>query len=297
MHRDLLLACLLSVVLHVGLLLGLPAPQWESFVAQEVPRDVELVVMALPDPQALKADTDQTLDLVPVPQPPPPAPRALTFDNSRIAPISRKQIDEIIKQTHKGASMPLHMPALELPADKPSEALLPPLPPPPIDTSEVVATLLEASPDRPGQPQGKASATGLGQLRLGQKQAPSRLEAPKTDPQLLAPLPPAAAPVALPIPEPEPELGIQGPVAEREPLSRPPLPEVIVVTDSEITLKFWVRPDGVVSRIVTVRKDNTTLEAAAIRYLAGWRFSPLRPHETQEEQWGTITVRFLRPRR
>jgi len=50
-----------------------------------------------------------------------------------------------------------------------------------------------------------------------------------------------------------------------------------------------------VSRIVTVRKDNTALEAAAIRYLAGWRFSPLLPHEPQEEQWGTITVRFLQP--
>jgi TonB family protein len=293
MHRDFLLACFLSIVFHLWLLLGLPAPMWKSFVAEDAPRDVELVAMNLPDPQALNAN--ESLDLTPSPQPPPPPPSTLTFDNSRIAPISRKQIDGIIEQTSKGASMQLQMPALELPAHDPSDALPPPSP---VDTSEVVAALLEASPDDPGQPQGKARATGFGQLQLGQKQAPSRLEAPKIDSHLLAPPPPeAAAPVTLPIPEPEPELAIQGPAAEREPLSRPPLPEVVVSSDSEITLKFWVRPDGVVSRIVTMRKDNAALEATAIRYLAGWRFSPLLPRETQEEQWGTITVRFLRPTR
>lgn len=294
MHRDFLLACFLSIVFHLWLLLGLPAPMWESLVAEDAPRDVELVAMNLPDPQALNAN--ESLDLTPSPQPPPPPPSTLTFDNSRIAPISREQIDGIIEQTSKGASMQLQMPALELPAHETSDMLPPPsLPPPPIDTSAVVAALLKASPDDPGQPQGKASAIGLGQLRLGQKQAPSRLDAPKIDSRLLAPPPPAAAPVTLPIPESEPELAIQGPVAEREPLSRPPLPEVAVSADSEITLKFWVRPDGVVTRIVTMRKDNAALEATAIRYLAGWRFSPLLPRETQEEQWGTITVRFLRP--
>lgn len=298
MHHDFLLACFLSIGLHCGLLFGLPAPMWESFEAQEVPRDVELVAMTLADPPALNTDIRETLDLTPAPQPPPPPPKALTFDDSRIAPISREQIDGIIEESSKGTSMELKMPALELPAYEPPDPLPPSLPPPPVDTSKVVAALLEASPDEPGQPQGKASAVGLGQLRLGEKQAPSRLGIPKIDSQLLAPPPPqAAVPVQLPIPEPEPQLGIEGPVAKREPLSRPPLPEVVVVTDSEITLKFWVRPDGVVSRIVTVRKDNTALEAVAIRYLSGWRFSPLLPHEAQEEQWGTITVRFLRPTR
>ncbi len=296
MYRDFLLACLVSLVLHGGLLFGLPGPVWEGLKAEDVPRDVELVAMTLPNPQALNAET--ALDLTPSPQPPPPPPKALTFDNSRIAPISREQIDGVIEEASQGTSMQLNMPALELPAHQPVDTSAPPLPPPPVDTSEVVAALLESSPEAPGQPQGKASAIGLGQLRLGQKQAPSRLGTPKIDPDLLAPPPPVAtAPVTLLIPKPEPELGIEGPVAKREPLSRPALPEVVVVSDSEITLKFWVRPDGVVSRIVTVRKDNTTLEAAAIRYLSGWRFSPLLPHEAQEEQWGTITVRFLRPRR
>ena len=293
MSRDFFLACLLSIALHVGLLFGLPAPMWEPFATPPAPHDVELVAMEPPDPQALNVNTP--VDLTPSPQPPPPPPSLLVFDDSRIAPISREQIDGAIEEAGKGASSQLKMPALELPSpDAPD--LLPPLPP--ADTTNVVAALLEASPQEPRQAQGKAHAIGLGQLPLGEKQAPSRLGTPKLDPKLLAPPPPkATTSVALPIPQLEPELGITGPAARREPLSRPPLPEVVVVRDSEITLKFWVRPDGVVSRIVTVRKDNAALEAAAIRYLSGWRFSPLRPHDVQEEQWGTITVRFLRPRR
>lgn len=299
MHRDFLLACLLSVCIHLGILVWLPAPMWEPFVGDEPPRDVELVAMTLPDPQALNANAD--LELAPAPPPLPPPPRMLTFDNSRIEPINREQIDGAIEQASKGSSAQLSMPALELPVQQPLEAQLPPpalLPPPPVDTTEVVAALLESSPTPPGQPEGKTSAVGLGQLRLGQKQAPSRWGTPKIDPQLLElPRPEAAKPVVLPIPKPEPKLGIQGPVAKREPLSQPPLPEVVVKTNSEITLKFWVRPDGVVSRIITVRKGDAALEAAAIRYLQGWRFSPLLPYEPQEEQWGTITVRFLRPPR
>ncbi len=297
MHRDFLLACLLSICLHIGVLMWLPAPMRSPFVADDTPRDVELVAMALPDPQAL--DANDSLDLVPAPQPPPLPPRTLTFDNSRIAPINREQIDGAIEQASKGASMELSKPTLELPPPLPLETPLPPsLPPPPIDTTEVVAALLESSPTPSGQTEGKTRAVGLGQLRLGEKQAPSRWGTPKVDPQLLEPPPPeATAPVVLPIPETDPELGIEGPVAKREPLSQPPLPEVVVKANSEITLKFWVRPDGVVSRITTLRKGDMALEAAAIRYLQGWRFSPLRSYEPQEEQWGTITLRFLRPQR
>jgi TonB family protein len=49
----------------------------------------------------------------------------------------------------------------------------------------------------------------------------------------------------------------------------------------------------VVSRVLPERKGDTALEVAAIRYLEGWRFTPLPPHESQVEQWGTITIRFL----
>jgi TonB family protein len=71
------------------------------------------------------------------------------------------------------------------------------------------------------------------------------------------------------------------------------LPAVQVYAESDITLKFWVRPDGMVSRVLPERKGDAALEVAAIRYLEGWRFTPLPPHEPQNEQWGTITIRFL----
>jgi TonB family protein len=112
------------------------------------------------------------------------------------------------------------------------------------------------------------------------------------EPKLMArslPAPPSGAPFIAPPSQP----GIQGPAAKREPLYRPPLPQVQVATESEITLKFWVRPDGVVSRVLPERKGDTALEATAMRYLEGWRFTPLAPQEPQVEQWGTITVRFL----
>ena len=35
MYRDFLLACFLSIILHLGLLFGLPAPMWEPSEAQD----------------------------------------------------------------------------------------------------------------------------------------------------------------------------------------------------------------------------------------------------------------------
>jgi TonB family protein len=144
----------------------------------------------------------------------------------------------------------------------------------------------------PGIRSGEEQAVRWGEVRLGEKQLPSRLGLPTLDQRLIArPLP--ETPSAQPALPPVPPLGIQGPAARREPLSRPTLPEVQVQAEGEITLKFWVRPDGVVSRVLPERKGDATLEVAAIRYLEGWRFTPLPPHEPQIEQWGTITIRFL----
>jgi TonB family protein len=130
------------------------------------------------------------------------------------------------------------------------------------------------------------------QIRVGEKQRPNDPGLPKLDQKLLARALPTPPP-ALPVPAPGPPFGIQGPVAKREPMYRPPAPKVQVSAESEITLKFWVRPDGVVSRVLPERKGDTALEVAAMRYLEGWRFTPLPSYEPQVEQWGTITVRFL----
>ena len=127
---------------------------------------------------------------------------------------------------------------------------------------------------------------------IGEKQRPSDLSMPVLDRQLFtrAALPSLPVPSA---PSANAPAGIQGPVAKREPVYRPPVPKVQVDAEGEITLKFWVRPDGVVSRVLPERKGETALEVAAIRYLERWRFTPLLPYEPQLEQWGTITVRFL----
>jgi TonB family protein len=155
----------------------------------------------------------------------------------------------------------------------------------------VTTAIIEQALQSPGVPSGETKHLEWGAVRLEDKQIPSRLELPTVDQRLIArnlPVTPSPRPAL-----PPPQFGIQGPVARREPLYRPALPEVQVQAESDITLKFWVRPDGVVSRVLPERKGDAALEVAAMRYLEGWRFTPLPPHESQVEQWGTITIRFL----
>jgi TonB family protein len=210
--------------------------------------------------------------------------------------LDAEQIDGEIEHVSAGASLQLSMPEITIPIKEAPDTLAESLPIPEPDAAEVVASLLEPSSLPPGLPQGKEKPVGLGQLRLGDKQSPSRWEWPKPETVSIAPPLPQATPVQ-PVVPPQTLSGIQGPVAKREPLSQPSPPEVVVESESEITLKFWVRPDGIVSRVLTIRKGDAALEAAAIRYIEGWRFNPLSPREEQQEQWGTITVRFLLPTR
>jgi TonB family protein len=218
-----------------------------------------------------------------------------TYDASKIAQLDAAQIDGAIEHLSAGASLQLSMPELIIPVREAPEPVAESLPIPEPDAAEVVASLLEPSSLSPGLPQGKEHPVGLGQLPLGDKQSPSRWKWPQMEPPEMAP-PPEAKPVQ-PEALPQTFAGIQGPAAKREPLSQPSLPEVVVEAESEITLKFWVRPDGIVSRVLTLRRGDAALEAAATRYIEGWRFNPLPPHEAQQEQWGTITVRFLLPTR
>jgi TonB family protein len=97
-----------------------------------------------------------------------------------------------------------------------------------------------------------------------------------------------------PTPAPPPATtGITGPAALRQVLFRPSPPKVTVERETAVLLKFWVRTDGTVGRIVPLRKGDPRLEAVAIRFLRGWRFNPLS--ERAEEQWGTVPIVFRRP--
>jgi TonB family protein len=217
---------------------------------------------------------------------------AVAYDATKIVPFAKEKLDGAIEKMGAGVAAQLPLPPLELPTAGRLEAGPAAVPLPPAPVAAVATALLEQSLQSPEVPSGADKHAEWGAVRLGDKQIPSRLELPTIDQRLVArnlSVTPSPRP-ALP---PPPQFGIQGPVARREPLYRPALPEVQVQAESDITLKFWVRPDGVVSRVLPERKGDAALEVAAIRYLEGWRFTPLPPHESQAEQWGTITIRFL----
>jgi TonB family protein len=282
--------CCLSLVLHAGLFLFAPAFSSSYQPLPDTVTDTELVELDVPLPPALR----------PKPQQPESAEddaralsAGLSYDAAKIAPPDMRRIDGAVEKMSAGLSTQLPTPELQLPTQQ--QRVDPTLfvPPPSLQEHNMTAALLEHALSAPGSPVGTDKDAGWGEIRMGDKQAPSRLglsELPlQPIPQVLPQVPQAPAPQPL---SPK-RFGIQGPVAKREPLFRPEPPKVHVQIESEITLKFWVRPDGVVGRIIPERKGDGALEAAAIRYLEGWRFTPLPLHESQVEQWGIITVRFL----
>jgi TonB family protein len=295
MHSPVLVACVVSIALHLAFLFLVPSPSWQSLGSPPTPRDVEFVAVDIPERRTFP----------PPPDPPPPAevppplnlpPEAPTYDASKIAQPDMQRLDGAIAEMSAGASMQLSMPEVHVPRQEGMPASEDTLPLPEPDTDNVVAALLEPSPLTPGRLEGAEKPIGLDQIPLGDKPSPSRFGLPELDRAVLAP-PMSDIAQTPPDPPPTPRFGIAGPVAKREPLSQPEPPLVIVPAESEISLKFWVRPDGVVSRVLPMRRGDAALEAAAIRYIEGWRFNALPPHEQQAEQWGTITVRFLPPGR
>ncbi|MGQ4807115.1 hypothetical protein NKDENANG_00457 [Candidatus Entotheonellaceae bacterium PAL068K] len=290
MRLDLIAGCLLSVSVHASFFFLVPAPSVQSLSPSESPTEAELVVLEVPVPTARQS---------PAPSPAPqldaaaqPVSVASTFDVTKIGALDLQQINGAVEKMSAGASAQLPLsPPLQLPTQSQFDTAQLPLAPLPRQLPAVTTSLLEQSLRAPGVATGVDKQVGWGHVRLGEKQRPSRIGLPKLargvvpralSPPLLASLPPVSA-----------SLGIQGPAAKREPLSRPSLPKVKVQIESEIMLKFWVRPDGVVSRVLPERKGDAALEAVAIRYLEGWRFTPLPAYEPQVEQWGLITVRFL----
>lgn len=79
---------------------------------------------------------------------------------------------------------------------------------------------------------------------------------------------------------------------EREPQVKT-LPQYNAQVEAEIRVRFEVRPDGSVGRIVPLKKMNPELENEVYRTLRGWRFDRLPSSVPQESQWGTITFHFV----
>lgn len=79
---------------------------------------------------------------------------------------------------------------------------------------------------------------------------------------------------------------------DRSPMVQP-LPENASNTEAVITVRFEVRPDGTVGRIIPLKKMNPELEREVMSTLRTWRFSRLPNRVPQQAQWGTITFRFV----
>jgi outer membrane biosynthesis protein TonB len=79
---------------------------------------------------------------------------------------------------------------------------------------------------------------------------------------------------------------------ERAPLQQP-LPNYTAEVEAIITVRFEVRPDGTVGRIIPIRRMSPELEREVNRTLRSWRFSRLPSGLPQEPQFGVITFRFV----
>jgi len=83
---------------------------------------------------------------------------------------------------------------------------------------------------------------------------------------------------------------IEGPVAERKVIFRPPLPRPVTLVSGTVSLKFWVHPDGTLGKIVPVVRGDPDLEKVSIEFLEKWRFEAI-PKEAGD-QWGTLPIRY-----
>src|SRR5690625_4880382 len=79
---------------------------------------------------------------------------------------------------------------------------------------------------------------------------------------------------------------------ERSPMVQP-LPSNPTDSEATLTIRFEVRPNGTLGRIVPLKKMNPELEREVLRTLRNWRFSRLPSGAPQQSQWGTITFRFV----
>ncbi|WP_372634171.1 TonB family protein [Fodinibius sp.] len=87
------------------------------------------------------------------------------------------------------------------------------------------------------------------------------------------------------------ELEWEGDV-DRSPMVQP-LPENPTDLEATLTIRFEVKPDGTIGRIIPLKKMNPELEREVLRTLRSWRFSRLPSGVPQQAQWGTITFRFV----
>jgi hypothetical protein len=88
-------------------------------------------------------------------------------------------------------------------------------------------------------------------------------------------------------------LDITGPAADRKVNYIPaPLQSKLSANDDSL-LKFWVLPDGTVSKVIPMDKGDTQALLACINHIKKYRFNPLLPTVPQVEMWGVIPVQSV----
>ncbi len=83
---------------------------------------------------------------------------------------------------------------------------------------------------------------------------------------------------------------IEGPVAKRRIIYRPPAPRPETNVAGTVQLKFWVKPNGTIGKIIPIVRADPALEKASIEFLEKWRFEPAQSE--RGEEWGVLSIRF-----
>ena len=295
--RVLSLALFLSLLLHLLLVVApLPVDWGRDVHASRI--DVELRELPPPEPPAKPAPLAEILPQLPPSEPgevkpAPPSPETSQIGLApRPAPLPAAQLTPWAERAKELSFGPrILQPSVRL--DLPTSA---------IDAADLFREEARAAAASTKQelerllqtlqPSGVLEGTKL-TARLTIKE----MERPPLPPDErigfpLQPQPPSEA-VAEPLPVPLAAMeSIKGPASKRYGVSKPGKPpQVQLEASSSVELKFWVRADGTVGRVVPLKRGATALEEAGMNYFRQWRFNPLANGE-EELQWGIITIRY-----
>ncbi len=90
-------------------------------------------------------------------------------------------------------------------------------------------------------------------------------------------------------------IGVKGPAAQLQLLSKPPFEGTIDSTPAAIKarLKFWVLPDGTVGKVIVQGDCHGDCCVQAIKLLRQYRFNPLSTDQPHKEVWGLISIQSV----
>ncbi len=227
-------------------------------------------------------------EAMPEPEPPPTEKSSSLLADDHISTLIDHRLKELsaLGEASYPPPAPVELPAVDTDKSKPQ--------PLPLPETSVLARPQELLGSLGKEPAGRLSGRSLG----GAPQGPT-VESGSIVEELLSPSGKKSL-LLVNVSErsvDEADYGLSGPVARsRQVLFRPELPKISLVKDVTVNFRFWVRPDGSVSRVEALKIGDLELVNVAERFLKQWRFSSLVSNIPQQEQWGTISIVFRVPR-